>query len=62
MTMTEIWGPLSDDEDDSDSFVDQQLEYDMWEGQFDLIDTDNNIDFSERFSSKNIKLLLYYHL
>ena len=49
--MSEAWEPLSDDDDDK-SLSDQELEYDMWEGQFDLFAIDNTTDnFSERFSS-----------
>ena len=48
--MSEAWDPLSDDDDDK-SLSDQELEYDMWEGQFDLFAIDNTIDnFAERFS------------
>ena len=48
--MSEAWEPLSDDDDDK-SLSDQELEYDMWEGQFDLFAIDHTIDnFAERFS------------
>ena len=58
--MNDVWESLSDDDD---SLFGEELEYDMWEGQFDLLSTDNNYtdniqtDFSERFSSKDSKLL-----
>ena len=47
-----MWEQSSDDDDDddADSLDGQELEYDMWEGQFDLIATENNIDYSERFN------------
>ena len=54
--MKDMWTVLSDDEDDDDSVDGQQLEYDMWEGQFDLIDTNlaygclSDGEYSERFS------------
>ena len=50
MTMNEVWDSLEDDDDDDDSLFGQELEYDMWEGQFDLLSTCNKIDYSERFS------------
>ena len=58
--MNDVWESLSDDDD---SLFGEELEYDMWEGQFDLLSTDNNYtdniqtDYSERFSSKDAKLL-----
>ena len=52
MKMNGMWEPSSDDDDDddADSLDGQELEYDMWEGQFDLIATENHIGYSERFN------------
>ena len=51
--MNDVWESLSDDDD---SLFGEELEYDMWEGQFDLLSTNNNYSeniqtgYSERFS------------
>ena len=59
MKMNGMWEPSSDDDDDdADSLDGQELEYDMWEGQFDLIATENNIDYSERFNYILLYLIL----
>merc|ERR1719278_1766431 len=46
--MNESWEPVSDEDDDDYCLAAQALEYDMWEGQFDLIATDSITDYSER--------------
>ena len=52
--MNESWEPVSDEDDDDYCLADQALEYDMWEGQFDLIATDSITDYSERFNSEDL--------
>ena len=48
--MNRAWVPLSDDDEEGD-WSDGELEYDMWEGQFDLFAiNENNDNFAERFN------------
>ena len=48
--MSGAWVPLSDDDEERD-WSDGELEYDMWEGQFDLFAiNENNDNFAERFN------------
>ena len=48
--MSEGWVPLSDDDEEKD-WSDQELEYDMWEGSFNLFANNDHFDsFAERFS------------
>ena len=58
--MNESWEPVSDEDDDDYCLADQALEYDMWEGQFDLIATDSITDYSERFNSEDLSCLSYF--
>ena len=58
--MNESWEPVSDEDDDDYCLAAQALEYDMWEGQFDLIATDSITDYSERFNSEDLSCLPYF--
>ena len=58
--MNESWEPVSDEDDDDYCLAAQALEYDMWEGQFDLIATDSITHYSERFNSEDLSCLSYF--